>query len=246
MLFSCVSSIDRSKFVRLEQVADFKTEDFLNFSDVIENGCFKTKKPLIYSDLILPRQTILLEGLWNENYETLYVKAFDLFGNEYMTFDLDKKDVHIENRKIEALKNVENDFLNLVDVMQKIGAKGIRNFLCLGYLLPPKDLISKETYLEEKDRLSLDHEISGSYLTQTTMFFDNKKTHLINRFLLKKTAQKFDLIVRTRICDSPSERLCFGEIFWKGQIQDHKLTPQTFELSHFGFPKITLMFLDYE
>ena len=236
---ACVSTQEDVGFLPLRKLE--QKPDLSEIKNAIKKTCFHNEKSYLYSDLILMKQTILIEGLWESGFENLFIKAIDLAGNEYLSFDIEKNDIHIEERNPDNAGRLDKDFLTLIDLVGKLGAKNVRKLVCLNDILPDDMDSNLFKNIEDKDR-----GVSGVYRSLAPFKTGQGTFYLHNEFEVRKGTESFNLEVKMKVCENRSTSKCLGTLYWKGSLHDGKIVPQSLELKDFQFSKITLMFLDFE
>ncbi len=150
---SCVSSKKKQELILV------KKEDPINeVVKIIKEKCYKASNPQFLADFSTDSvriPTIEMESVWKNNYNLLKTSVIGPLGEEYYSFDIDENKINYNSTNNVIISN--DYFEQFSSLFSKIGAKGLRSFLCGEYaFLKQKDNNGIYIVREKKEQKALE------------------------------------------------------------------------------------------
>ncbi|WGL61069.1 hypothetical protein QEJ31_05605 [Pigmentibacter sp. JX0631] len=176
LLTSCVTMKKKHELVPV-----LNDDQVLKISQIIQNRCFVGKNPQFLADfstesLRLP--PIEIEGIWEKNFSLLKSSVIGPLGTEFFSFQLDGTDISYS-----ADKNISisNDYFEQFSLLfSKLGANGIRSFMCGEYAFKTQKSNDGLYIVKEKVRKEYSENIQTNIDKEVNNFEQNKYFSISN------------------------------------------------------------------
>ncbi len=117
-----------------ELIPVLNDDPVLLIAQIVQNRCFIGKNPQFLADfssenIRLP--PVEIEGIWEKNFSVLKSSVIGPLGTEYFSFQLNGSDISYSSDKSVSVSN--DYFEQFSNLFSKLGALGIRSFMCGEY-----------------------------------------------------------------------------------------------------------------
>lgn len=241
-----------------ELIPVVKEDPIIKVEQFIENKCRLAKTPQFlahFSSETMHLPPIEIEGIWEKNFSILKSSVVGPLGTEYFSFQLDGSNItYSSDQKISASNEYFEQFATL---FSKIGAQGIRAFLCGEYAFQRVNkndgiYVVKNT-AEQKDNLNNQEALANNenafdknkYFSISTTDLSGTKLEVQSYVAITPKAEGYGVAINSRfyygIFSSDSQI----EVKWVGYVS-HSLVLPTSVVFKSKEHIFSILFSDYQ
>ncbi|WP_397599485.1 hypothetical protein [Silvanigrella sp.] len=253
ILSSCVSSKKKQELIAV------KKEDPINeVVKTIKEKCYKASNPQFLADfstdsIRLP--PIEMEGAWKNNYNLLKTSVIGPLGEEYYSFDIDENKINYNSTSSNIIAN--DYFEQFSSLFSKIGAKGLRSFLCGEYaFVKQKDNNGIYIVREKKEKTDSDgneivpqeveiNESNNKYFSISNIDISGSNIEVQSYVSLTKNENGYAIIVNSRFYYGLFSQDTQVEVKWIAFVNPLEIRP-TSAIFRSNENKFSIIFSEYQ
>jgi hypothetical protein len=218
----------------------------LIFAKSICADCYKVDKPQFLIELSTSsgtsQATFKIEGIWQNNYHLLRGNVIGLFGEEYLSFYIDKNTFFLDPNKKFLSDQVE--LKKIFSLFSDLGAKGLRSLLCGEFAFLKKDP-SDGIFAEKNSRKTDEPEIEKKYFSFSTLEIFDKKIKVNSQVTLSPKGTAYELKTQSVFTEGFFLPTSQFKLYWQGFAYANTVTPQKISFFSSGHEQYTIHVLDY-